>query len=166
MSEQHWNTIGPFAHGDLAEIESILSEMGIEYQVLLDANRIEEEEKANAERPPSTHPTYRGLPTFLHIGLSEADQARLGNRLERFGIVAHTEGEPDFNVIDYHCPTCGGWAEKPSLCGKHQVPRVPSEEYHRQLADKESRERASTWTFLKIAAVISAIALAYFRLKG
>ena len=136
---------GPFPERDIEPIQAVLNEFQIEHQVVLDQELVTEYQEEMKNRPPSELPHPHVDPACHYIEFDEKRLEQIGDKLEVFGITPQVVNEPDFDAVDYFCPTCGEHSVTPGMCPKHKTAYIPQEEYNK-LADADAdRHRKVMW---------------------
>lgn len=154
---------GPFNKQDLPRIEPVLKELGIAYTVTEDQELLKalsEEFQKRDNWMTGKGPTFQ--PAYIHIDFEEAELPKVGDRLEQYGITLQTPFEPDFDIDDYFCPTCGTHSVEPGVCKTHNVPLIQSEEYKKLQRAEEEKGMRSTW---RVVTVFIAAAVGYWLVR-
>jgi hypothetical protein len=140
---------GPFTDSHIEQIQGVLTGLGVHFQVQIDPAAIDSWRMEVLDQPPSRHPEAKRLLEGLYLEIDDADLARIGDRLEKFGVKGTDGTEWELSgPEEYYCERCDYSSTDHGLCPRHRAPLITMRE---KLERKQKRD--SGWTPGKIAAV-------------
>lgn len=150
MSDVEIHRIGPFRPIDIRAIEEILKRLGVTFEVIADEaerDRKIAEHNAVATTAPRQHAGDFDA-SYIYFKIDEADFAKIGDRLEKFGVVSQSDGS-ELNVHEFVCPKCKYRDYDMPRCLKCHTATV---ELGTETGNKVLHGDAMVWTKEKIVA--------------
>jgi hypothetical protein len=160
MTNAENHKLGPFRPFDIRAIEEILRRLGVAFEVIVDEAERDRKIAEHNERATPAPRQHAGDfdASYIYFKIDEADFAKIGDRLEKFGVASPSDGS-ELDVHEFVCPKCKYRDYDMPRCLKCHSPTV---ELDSESGKKVLYGDAMVWTKEKIVAFFILFCMAVF----